>query len=516
MPPTNSDAKWEIECRCRWCGEAFIRMEIDRAHAWVCPTEACRERQLAWKRVDLGGNLFYLPMPVQVELHDAIQSQAYGSICLGGERGSSKSIGMRNAIYNACDPRPGSADPVLPDFSVLLFRKELGELELNQWRFMEKECPRIGATWAAKKIVFPKTGAEIRPAHNNQPNDYRKYIGGDVDLIAIEQAEEFTQKPIAEIGAATGRNTRYGSDWRGLSVVTENPGGPLSDFINQIYVRKDLDRAKYPNYNPANYCFIEHRLADNPYTDARYEQNLALLSPARRAMMRHGRRDVFEGQFFDEFLKEKHVTPFRPVIGAHYFRALRFGYNREGFVLWIAVETSRRMTVAAVLPLEKLNEDAVVARIAKMDLALGVHPRYTVANPEIFGNDPSTEGFSGQTIAETLGLYGCPVICGDADVLNGNKRLHSVLRDAPDTIPWLRVHDSCAPLIQALQQAMSDDKDPDLIADESPNLYAVEALRLAMMSRPAPELAPSSTVYPDGTAGYYLEKAKREARQRVA
>jgi hypothetical protein len=138
-------------------------MEIDRAQAFVCPTEACRERQLAWKRVDLGGNLFHLPTPKQVELYEAVKSQLYGAICLGGERGSAKSIGVRNLIYNCC------LDPNLPEFSVLLFRKELGELELNQWRFFQRECPRIGAEWNAKKIVFPN-GSESSRRKNSRKN----------------------------------------------------------------------------------------------------------------------------------------------------------------------------------------------------------------------------------------------------------------------------------------------------------------------------------------------------------
>lgn len=500
--------RWDIECFCKWCQSPFIQLEIDRSNAWVCPTEECRERQLAWKRVDLGGNLFYCPMPVQVELHEAVKSQQYGAICIGGERGSSKSIALRNVIYNACD--------TFPEFSVLMFRKELGELELNQWRFFERECPRIGAEWNAKKIVFPKTGAEIRPAHNNKPLDYRKYIGGDVDLIAIEQAEEFSQTPVAEIGAATGRSTRYGKDWRGLLALTENPGGPLSDFINQIFVRKDLPRDKYPDYDPNDYHFIEARLSDNPWTDARYEQRLAILSPARRAMMRHGRRDIFEGQFFKQWLRETHVVANRSLVGAGHFRAMWWKYNEPGYVLWIAVEASRHLTVTAVLPIENLNEDQVAARIAKMDRELNVRPNFTVANPDIFGNDPSDEGFSGQTIAETLAAYGCPVICGDPDLVNGWKRIHSCLRNAPDTLPWLRVHESCEPLIQAFQNAMVDDDDADLIDKKSPNVFALHALRLAVMSRPAPELATVTTVWPEYSAGWWIEKAKSELRSRAS
>lgn len=501
--------KWEIECRCRWCQQPFIRLEIDHASAWVCPTEECRERQLAWKRVDIAGKLFYLPMPVQCEFHEAVKSQRYGAIGIGGERGSSKSIALRNEIYNEC------LNPQLPDFSVLFFRKELVELELNQWRFFEKECPRLGAEWNAKRIVFPTTGSEIRPAHNNKPNDYRKYIGGDVDLIAIEQAEEFTQKPVAEIGAATGRSTRYGSAWRGLLAITENPGGPLSDFINQIFVRKDLPKDKYPDYNPDDYHFIEARLADNPWTDTRYEQRLAILSPARRAMMRHGRRDIFEGQYFDDFLREKHVIDFRPLVSTRHFRAIQFGYHRQGFVLWLAVESTRRLTVTAVLPIEKLNEDQIAARVLKLDAELRVHPEYMVGNPEIFGHDPSDDGFTGQSIAESLASFGVPVICGDADLLNGWKRVHAYLRDAPDSLPWLRVHESCEPLIQALQTAMSKDDDPDQIDAESPNLSALHALRLAVMSRPAPEHATEMKNYPEYSAGWWIQKAQRELRSRA-
>lgn len=500
---TAAVAQWAIDCKCRWCGSAFIRLEIDRVNAWVCPTEACRERQLTWKRVDIGGNLFYLPMPVQVELHEAIESQQYGAICIGGERGSSKSIALRNAIYNACEE--------FPEFSVLFFRKELGELELNQWRFFERECPRIGADWAAKRIVFPKTGAEIRPAHSNKPDDYRKYIGADVDLIAVEQAEEFNQTQIAEIGAATGRSTRL-DHWRGLLAITENPGGPLSDFINQIFVRKDLDKVKYPDYKPEDYHFIEARLADNPWTDSRYEQKLAILTPARRQMMRHGRRDVFEGQFFDDFLKDSHVVPFRPIVGASYFRAMQYGYHREGFVLWIAVEASRHLTIAAVLPIEKLNEDAVAARIAKMDAELRVRPTMTVGNPEMFGPDQHADALEGQTIAETFALHGYPLICGDPDLVSGWKRCHSVLRPSPDLTPWLRIHESCEPLIHALQNAMCDDEEPDLIAKDSPKVNVLHALRLGMMARPAPEFAPKDVIYPEGTAGWYLQRAKDEAR----
>lgn len=478
-------------------------MEIDRAKAWVCPTEACRERQLAWKRVDLGGNLFYLPMPVQVELHEAIKSQQYGAICIGGERGSSKSIAIRNAIYNACDE--------FPEFSVLMFRKELVELELNQWRFFERECPRIGAEWNAKRIVFPKTGAEIRPAHNAKPGDYRKYIGADVDLIAIEQIEEFSQKPVAEIGAATGRSTRL-DGWRGLLLATENPGGPLSDFVNQIFVRKDLDKTLYPEYRGEDYHFIEARLADNPWTDSRYEHKLAILSPARRAMMRHGRRDVFEGQFFQTFLPETHVTDDPGERGVKWFASLHFGFNQMGHALLWNILPTQHLFIRGCYRFEQMNEDALVKELNAWAQSLGLKRMpLTFAQPELFTKpDAKGERVVGQSIAETLQAYDLPVIEADADELNGNKRIHALLRNDPDGTPWLRIHPSCEDLINGLSNAMSADNDADLIDTESPMLSALKALRYGAMSRPVPPNMRVKPVYKPGSAAWYIQKAKRE------
>lgn len=484
-------------------------MEIDHVRAWVCPTEVCRERQLTWKRVDLAGQLFYLPLPVQVELHEAIQSQRFGAICLGGERGSSKSIAIRNAIYNACD--------LFPEFSVLFFRKELVELELNQWRFFERECPRLGAEWNAKKILFPKTGAEIRPAHNNKPGDYRKYIGADVDLIAIEQAEEFSQKPVAEIGAATGRSTRYGDAWRGLLAMTENPGGPLSDFINQIFVRKDLDKALYPDYRPEDYHFIEARLSDNPWTDSRYEQKLAILSPARRAMMRHGRRDVFEGQFFQSFLKETHIDDTVSLRNARWFASLHFRFNEPGHALLWAILPTRHLYIRGVLRFEQMNEDALVNALDRFAQSFGLQRMpFTVATPPLF-TKPSDDRIVGQSIGETLQVCGLPVIAADDDALNGWKRCHALLRNDPNGIPWLRVHSSCVDLINGLSNAMSDDDDADLIVSESPMLSALHAFRYGAMSRPTYEYAHAApTNYPKGTPGAIMMQHVREGRRERA
>lgn len=504
MPPVSNPA-WKIECRCKWCGETFVRMEIDRARAWVCPTEACRERQLAWKRVDLGGSLMYLPVPVQVELHEAVASQGYGAICIGGHRGSSKSIAVRHVLYNAC------LDETKPEFLALLFRRLLTDLYLNQGIFFEREAPRIGAKYSAKSVFFEKTHSQLLFAHSKDPKDYEKYIGGDVDLIVLEQIEEFLQNQVVEINAATGRSTRY-PHWRGLLLATENPGGPLSDFVNQIFVRKDLDRAKYPHYDASDYHFIEARLEDNPWTDPRYEQKLAILAPARREMFRHGRRDVFEGQFFQDFLRDSHVAEV-DTRGAKWFGSLRWGFNDPGYFLLWAILPDRRLYVRGCLRLEQMNEDAAMraAKTCCAECGVGIVP-LTYANPEIFSK-PVDDAVRGQSIAETLQYHGASLVEGDADDVNGWKRIHALLRESPHGSPWLRIHPGCEDLIHAIANAMSDDKDADVLDKQSPNRAALIALRLGAMSRPAPDATSVKVTYPPYSAGWLLERAMREERR---
>jgi len=55
MPETRS---WAITTECLWCSQPFVQIEIDHTLAWLCTTEACRERQLAFKITTSLGTCF--------------------------------------------------------------------------------------------------------------------------------------------------------------------------------------------------------------------------------------------------------------------------------------------------------------------------------------------------------------------------------------------------------------------------------------------------------------------------
>ena len=297
----SDERSWIPSYKCPWCGSAYVQKHVDYMLAWCCPTERCYNRQIKWKIVDDGRKLFYLPMPRLVEVEEAVASLQYGAICLGGDRSGGKSVGLRSLIYRYCRK--------IPNFSALLLRRNFPELSLNHMRFAAMEAPRLGATWseAKKLITFHDTGATLQFGHCWKPRDYAAYIGGDVDLIMFGQLEEFTQRQFQEISPSTGRIRR--DNWRGLVLAEENPGGPLSEFVNEFFIKKAPNKKDFPYYNPNDHHFIKSQLEDNPYTDPRYVNKLANLSEARREMFRFGRRDIFEGQFFVDWNPKEHVSP---------------------------------------------------------------------------------------------------------------------------------------------------------------------------------------------------------------
>lgn len=293
-----ADLNWSPTFRCAWCQNQFSREQIHGVMAWVCPTEACRERQMKWAMLNNQQKLYFLPNPRQVELEEAVESRQYAAICFGGARGGAKSRAWRMIAQRYCRK--------LPRFTVLFLRRELGPLSDNHLRFISSECEQLDAKFVSMKMIFEETDSQIHFKHCKDPNDYKNYVGSEFDLVIFEQLEQFTKLQFIEIGAVAGRTER--EDWRGLIGASENPNGPLSAFVDEIFVKKVVDRAKFPDYDPTQYYFLPSHLEDNPYVSKQYIHNLAGMDKEKREMYRYGRRDIFPNQFFKTWSPTDHVA----------------------------------------------------------------------------------------------------------------------------------------------------------------------------------------------------------------
>lgn len=202
-----------------------------------------------------------------------------------------------------------------------------------------------------------------------------------------------------------------------------------------------------------------------------------------------------------------------------WFRSLVWQYHDPGgVVLWWRVAPTRHLHIAAEMPFERLDESEVVQKIKERDRQLRVNPpfhatiRYTVGTPAIISTESKKPGFRGETIGDRLAHYGLVVVAADDDLLNGWKRVQSLLRLDPQGEPWLTIDPSCEQLSRAIPTGLRDEKHPDEVRTAAP---ALTALRYGAMSRPSPELTAAAVVdYPWGTMGYYFQQALKDGGAR--
>jgi len=469
---------WVPVFRCCWCGCEFVQRHVDGADAWTCPTDACFERQLEWKMLDVHGHLFYLPLPRQVEVEEAIAAQQYGAIGIGGHRNSGKSAMLRRVCYRLCQH--------FEDFSVFFLRRNLTELHMNHQRFAIKEARRIGAKYEAKKMDFPHTGSELIWGHCYKPDDYKQFIGGDVDLIVFEQLEEFESTQFTEISASTGR-TRGRKNWRGLVLAGENPGGPLSAFIEEFFIHKNPSPELYPDYDATQYHFIHASLEDNPYADPKYVNNLATLSPARRAMFRFGRRDIFPLQFFKTFLRPDRVQRLSIPASVPRLCALHWGYFKPGIFLWAVVLPDGRLYIEREYSFLETVASVVAQAIGTINRTAG----WSIGS-YAWGNAPGkiTDDDIGEHTFETLHRHGLPIVQSVHDPVAGWQRLQHWLEpmvtDAGE-VPALVISPDCDTVIRTLPQLLQDARNLETI-DDAGAIEAATALRYLVMARPEPPM----------------------------
>jgi len=469
---------WVPVFRCCWCQSEFVIRMVDHVEAWTCPTKACFKRQLKWKMNDVDGRLFYLPLPRQVEVEETIELQLYGFLGVGGHRNSGKSAMIRRICYRLCD--------AFEDFSILFLRRSFPELELNHMKYAVKEAKRIGAKYNKKQMDFPSTGSEIIWGHCYQTDDYKNYIGGDVDLIVFEQLEEFEAIQFTEISASTGR-TRGRKDWRGLVLAGENPGGPLSSFVEEFFITKNPPAELYPDYQPDQYHFIHTSLEDNPYADPRYVHNLATLSPARRAMFRFGRRDIFPLQYFKTFHRPDRIQTLPIAKTVPRLCALHWGFFKPGIFLWSVVLPDGRLYIEREYPFIETVASDLAQAIVRMNRELKID-----IGGYAWGNAPGhvSDDDIGEHTFETLYRHGLPVVESTHDPVAGWQRLQhwfEPMKTEEGEVAALIIHPSCTNVIRSLPQLLQDTTHAEDVS-ESGAVEATKALRYLVMSRPEPPM----------------------------
>lgn len=515
--------------RCCWCQGPLVQIEADPGF-WYCVQAECRTKQLQygisrqvteWERID-GENKprtkwerLHVPTPKQVMFSGSPAKKRL----FGGAAGGGKSVEGRRGMYKKALRFPG--------YEGLILRESFPELERTHLRRMAEEVQWFGdqAEFIESKRVMKFTnGSLIECGHMDDERALQKYLSTEYDEILADEGSRFDPMRLLELSTRARSSKQAilaaGGPW--FDVVS-NPGGRAADMLKDLFILKEVDADKYPVlagvdadgkpfYDPSEWAYIPATLDDNPYLDPAYVKSLAVLQPWRYQQLRYGDWDAIAGAFFTHWSNAKHTREVKISDPQHatWFRALDWGFHDPCVIGWFVALPDGHYHCVAELKLKETLIIDVVRAVQAMDRSLGLPTPVSAVRTYA---DPATRqrgGQTGESILETFGKCGMPLIPSVNERVNGWMRVQSLLKDAEDGIPYLTFSPECKYLRRSMASAMSDEKCPDDI-DQSMDDHGLDMIRYFCMSRPMPR-SPEAAPRPEaGSAGHLLDEAIREA-----
>ena len=410
----------------------------------------------------------FQPNPKQYKF---LQSQKR-HVAFGGARGGGKSW---VADIKACllARRYGRPDPWSEGIKICLVRRTLKDLEANHLTQLKLLIGNAAKYNANDKTFYFKNGATIKLAYCDNDNDADHFQGVQYDIIIIEEATQLLPKWITDIAASC----RGVNNFPHRVYYTCNPGGPGHAYIKRLFV----DRIFQGDEIPEDYEFIQAKVTDNKILmehSPEYVNFLKNLPPKRRAAWLDGSWEIYEGQYFNEFINDPdHYADGRwthvinPVpIRKHWtiYRGLDWGFFRPFSVSWYAIDEEGIMyKFKELYGVQKSGNESLpnegvqwppekvfktIWDIEHSDPDLKGREIIGIADPAIFQSQ------TGISIADTGMQCGIYFIPGDNTRIPGWMQCRYRLQFNEYGIPRFYVFNTCREFIRTMGLLMHDEK----------------------------------------------------------
>ena len=438
-------------------------------------------------------------------------------VAYGGARGGGKSWAVRIKAVLLCYRYPG--------IKVMIVRKTYPELRANHIQPL-CELLRCGAgkgqafadyNDAKKEIRFP-TGSVILFRYCDTDKDAARFQGTEVDVLFVDEATQQTEEVIKKLTACV----RGVNDFPKRIYYTCNPGGPGHGWVKRLFIDKKYEDGE----TPEEYSFIQASVKDNPalmQSNPDYIRQLESLPPKLREAWLHGRWDIYEGQFFEDFretvdLQAAHnagcdlteaelkqqgrwvhvIEPFDLAKGAasnwKIYRSYDFGYGKPFSCAWWAVDYDgviyRIMELygCTKTPNEglKWTPDQQFSEIHRIETT---HPWLKGKNIQGVADPAIWDASRGESIAETAVRYGVYVTPGDNNRIPGWMQIHYRLQFDENGYARMYVFSNCNAFIRTIPLLIYDEHKPEDL-DTSMEDHVADETRYFCMSRPVKPLRP--------------------------
>ncbi|MBE6685770.1 MAG: Terminase-like family protein [Ruminococcaceae bacterium] len=403
----------------------------------------------------------------------------------GGARGGGKSWAVRTKAKLLAANYPG--------IRILIVRRTYPELMNNHIRILKSEL--LGAAKYNDKdklLTFVNTST-ISFSYCARDADLDRLQGVEYDVIFLDEATQLSEYQMRAITACVRGVNRFPK----RIYYTCNPGGKGHAYIKRLFI----DRRYNETEDPSQYSFIQALVTDNKplmRENPDYIKQLDALPPKLRDAWRYGDWNIFEGQFFEEFIDDPEhyrdktwthvIEPFDIPSGWTIYRSYDFGYNRPFSCGWWAVDydgvayrilelygcTSTPNEGVKWTPEKQFSE---IARIEREHPYLAGRNIYGVADPSIWDTS------RGDSVADTAARYGIYFDPGDNARIQGWMQMHYRFAFDCNGFPMMYVFNNCKHAIRTLPLLVYSETNVEDLDTEGEDHIADE-MRYFCMSRP--------------------------------
>lgn len=389
----------------------------------------------------------------------------------GGAKGGGKSWALRTKQILRRLNYPGSKG--------LLLRRTFPELSRTHIIKIKEELPRGGWQYnnQSHSFVFPN-GSTLECGSCQYEADVLNYQGAEYDDIAIDEATQFTEYQFNILKSCL-RTVR--KDLKTQLYLGANPGGVGHGWVKREFITGKLDE----------HHFVPAKVWDNPVlmeADPDYVHTLEKLPVELRRMYLEGDWDIFAGQVFWEFRREKHIVDeFEyPIELCPKIISFDWGYNAPGCASWLAftpegrVYQYRELYQTQKAPIEWAKEIKVFLGVEKIQEVVLPHDCFS----HLGGNQMIADVFRDEWA--DLGDMAPRIVRGNTGTVGAVKNrlaiMHQYLTDAPDGKPWFQIHSKCTNFTRTVPELVYSETDAEAI-NSSGEDHAYDATSLGLMRK---------------------------------
>lgn len=387
---------------------------------------------------------------------------------------------------------------------IMIVRRSYPELTQNHIEPMKQMIPNKVARYNdSKKEMRFSNGSVILFRYCEGKKDMDRYQGTEVDVLFIDEATQLEEEVYQMFRACV----RGVNNFPKRIYLTCNPGGRGHGWVKRLFV----DRAFKEDEDPAEYApLIQALVTDNKAlmkSQPDYLKQLDALPGKLKAAWRYGDWNIFEGQFFEDFVdKPEHyldrqwthvIEPFNPPKSWKLYRSYDWGYAKPFSCGWWAVDHDGRLyrileyygcvkdSPNEGLKLTTAEQFDEIARIEQEHPWLAGRTIEGVADPSIWSEDG---GVSTAEVAARKGVYFQP---GDNKRIPGWMQVHYRLSFDGNGIPMMYVFKNCEAFIRTIPLLVYDEHKPEDLDTEGEDHVADEVRYMCMLNPINPPKAPA-------------------------